>query len=42
LHSELEQAEELRKKSDKLNKDLKYKLDELKDQIDSEVRKPSP
>ena len=37
LHSELEAAEEMRKKSDKLNKDLKFKLDELKDQIDCEV-----
>lgn len=37
LHSELEQCEEIRKKSEKLNKDLKCKLDELKDQIDAEV-----
>ena len=39
LHTELELAEEQRKKSEKLNKDLKSKLDELKDHIDTEVMK---
>ena len=37
LHSELEQAEEWRVNAEKLNKDLKTKLDELKEFIDSDV-----
>ena len=37
LHSELEQAEEWRVNAEKLNKDLKSKLDELKDFINTDV-----
>jgi hypothetical protein len=37
LHSELEQNEHWRGKTEKLNRDLKYKIDELKDHIEQEV-----
>jgi hypothetical protein len=37
LHSELEQTENWRFKTEKLNKDLKYKIDELKDQMELEA-----
>lgn len=39
LHTELEQAEEWRVNAEKLNKDLKTKLDELKEFIDSDVNR---
>ena len=37
LNTELEQAEDWRQTAEKLNKDLKAKLDELKDFIDNDV-----
>ena len=38
LNGELEQAQEWRQTSEKLNKELKKQLDDLKDFIDNEVR----
>lgn len=38
LHSELEQAEEWRQNTEKLNSELKNKLDELKEHIDIEIK----
>ena len=37
VHSELEQAQEWRTTTEKLNEELKKQLDELKDYLDNEV-----
>jgi hypothetical protein len=37
LHGELEQAQEWRLNTEKLNKELKKQLDDLKDYLDNEV-----
>lgn len=38
LHGELEQAQEWRSTAEKLNRELKKQLDDLKDYLDTEVR----